>query len=120
MDEDDSIVVTDDDYLQFVLRMGDKHPYHPVGKNTHTYLSKWPTLFIGYRLSDYNLRLLIKTLRWKMKRSKIPPSYSVDLEPDVLIRQTLERDQYVSFIEKNLWDFVPDLVFKVTGREMPQ
>lgn len=119
VDDDESIVITDDDYLQFVLRMGDKHPYYPVGKNARTYLSKWPTLFIGYRLSDYNLRLLIKTLRWKMKRSKIPPSYSVDLQPDVLIRDTLERDQYVRFIKKNLWDFVPELYQEVTGQRMP-
>jgi hypothetical protein len=120
LDEDDSIVITDEDYIQFVLRMGDKHPYHPVGKNTLTYLTKWPTLFIGYRLNDYNLRLLIKTLRWKMDPARIPASYAVDMKPDVLIRATMEKQQYVSFIEKNLWDFVPDLYQEVTGEEMPQ
>jgi hypothetical protein len=120
VDDVDSIVVTDEDYLQFVLRMRDKHPYNPVGKNVHRFLSDWPTLFIGYRLSDYNLRLLIKTLRWKMKRSEIPPSYSIDLQPDVLIRDTMEKDQVVGFIEKNLWDFVPDLYRAVKGREMPK
>jgi hypothetical protein len=120
LDEDDSIVITDEDYIQFVLRMSDKHPYHPVGKNTLTYLTKWPTLFIGYRLNDYNLRLLIKTLRWKMDPAQIPASYAVDLKPDVLIRANMERQQYVSFIEKNLWDFVPDLYKRVTGQEMPQ
>lgn len=117
---DDSIVVTDEDYIQFVLRMSDKPPYHPVGKNALTYLKKWPTLFIGYRLIDYNLRLLIKTLRWQMDRARIPASYSVDLKPDVLIRATMEKQQYVSFIERNLWDFVPDLYREVTGQEMPQ
>ena len=120
LDEDDSIVITDEDYIQFVLRMSDKHPFHPVGKNTLTYLTKWPTLFIGYRLNDYNLRLLIKTLRWRMDQAQIPASYSVDLKPDVLIRATMEKQQYVSFIEKNLWDFVPDLYREVTGQEMPQ
>jgi hypothetical protein len=120
LDEDESIVITDEDYIQFVLRMGDKHPFHPVGKNSLTYLTKWPTLFIGYRLNDYNLRLLIKTLRWRMDQAQIPASYSVDLKPDVLIRANLEKNQYVSFIEKNLWDFVPDLYREVTGQEMPQ
>lgn len=120
LDEDDSIVITDEDYIQFVLRMGDKHPYHPVGKNTLTYLTKWPTLFIGYRLSDYNLRLLIKTLRWRMDPAQIPASYAVDMKPDVLIRATMEKQQYVSFIEMNLWNFVPDLYKEVTGQEMPQ
>lgn len=119
LDQPESIVITDEDYIQFVLRMGDKHPYHPVGKNVLTHLIKWPTLFIGYRLVDYNLRLLFKTLRWKTDRADIPASYSVDLKPDVLIRASLENQQIVSFIEKNLWDFVPDLYKAVKGEEMP-
>jgi SIR2-like domain len=119
LDQPESIVITDEDYIQFVLRMGDKHPYHPVGKNVLTHLIKWPTLFIGYRLSDYNLRLLFKTLRWKMDRANIPASYAVDMKPDVLIRASMENQQIVSFIEKNLWDFVPDLCKAVTGEEMP-
>jgi len=120
LDQPESIVITDEDYIQFVLRMGDKHPYHPVGKNVLTHLIKWPTLFIGYRLSDYNLRLLFKTLRWKMDRANIPASYAVDMKPDVLIRASMENQQIVSFIERNLWDFVPDLYRAVTGQEMPQ
>jgi hypothetical protein len=120
LDQAESIVITDEDYIQFVLRMGDKHPYHPVGKNVLTHLIKWPTLFIGYSLVDYNLRLLFKTLRWKMDRANIPASYSVDLKPDVLIRASMENQQIVSFIERNLWDFVPDLYRAVTGQEMPQ
>jgi len=120
LDQPESIVITDEDYIQFVLRMGDKHPYHPVGKNVLTHLIKWPTLFIGYRLVDYNLRLLFKTLRWKMDRANIPASYAVDLKPDVLIRASMENQQIVSFIERNLWDFVPDLYRAVTGQEMPQ
>ena len=120
LDHPESIVITDEDYIQFVLRMGDKHPYHPVGKNVLTHLIKWPTLFIGYRLSDYNLRLLFKTLRWKMDRANIPASYAVDMRPDVLIRASMENQQIVSFIERNLWDFVPDLYRGVTGQEMPQ
>jgi len=120
LDHPDSIVITDEDYIQFVLRMGDKHPYHPVGKNVLTHLINWPTLFIGYRLSDYNLRLLFKTLRWKMDRASIPASYAVDRKPDVLIRASMENQQIVSFIEKDLWEFVPDLYKAVTGGEMPQ
>jgi hypothetical protein len=121
VDYPESIVITDEDYIQFVLRMGDKHPYHPVGKNVRTHLLKWPTLFIGYRLSDYNLRLLFKTLRWKIDAAQIPPTYAVDLQPDVLIRDVWENQRrYIRFIKRNLWAFVPDLYRKVTGEEMPQ
>jgi predicted RNase H-like HicB family nuclease len=105
-----SIVVTDEDYIQFVLRMGDKTPYHPFGNNVLAHLMKWPTLFIGYSLMDYNLRLLFKTLRWKSDAAQIPPTYSVDKKPDYLIRDVWENQRrYISFIVLNLWDFVPKL-----------
>lgn len=117
----ESIVVTEEDYIQFVLRMSDKHPYHPVGKNVLTYLNKWTTLFIGYRLTDYNLRLLFKTLRWRMDAAQIPPSYAVDIDPDKPIRDVWENQRrYVTFIVEDLWDFVPRLYKAVKGKEMPQ
>jgi hypothetical protein len=106
----ESIVVTEEDYIQFVLRMSDKHPYHPFGKNVLTHLIKWPTLFIGYSLTDYNLRLLFKTLRWGLDSANIPPNYAVDIKPDDLIRDVYEsRERYVSFIVTDIWDFVPRL-----------
>lgn len=117
----ESIVITEEDYIQFVLRMSDKQPHHPVGKNVLAYLNKWTTLFIGYRLTDYNLRLLFKTLRWKMDPAQIPPTYAVDIDPDMLIRDVYENQRrYVTFIVENLWDFVPRLYEAVKGKEMPQ
>ncbi|MDX6529844.1 MAG: hypothetical protein QOH41_2134 [Blastocatellia bacterium] len=119
--EDESIVITDEDYIQFILRMADKARYKPVGTRMLTHLAKWPTLFIGYRLKDYNLRLLFKSLRWKLDDAQIPSTYAVDPQPDVLIRDVWQdRRRYIRFIERNLWDFVPDLYRAVTGEEMPQ
>lgn len=116
----ESIVITDEDYIQFVLRMSDKHPFHPVGKNVLAYLNKWITLFIGYRLTDYNLRLLFKTLRWKMDAAQIPPTYAVDRDPDSLIRDVWENQRrYITFIVEDLWDFVPRLYAAVKKEEMP-
>ena len=110
VDARESIVLTDEDYIQFVLRMSDKPPYHPFGNNVLAHLMKWPTLFVGYSLMDYNLRLLFKTLRWKLDAARIPPNYSVDKKPDVLIRDVWENQRrYVSFIVLNLWDCIPKL-----------
>jgi len=110
VDTPESIVLTDEDYIQFVLRMSDKPPYHPFGNNVLAHLMKWPTLFVGYSLMDYNLRLLFKTLRWKLDAARIPPNYSVDKKPDVLIRDVWENQRrYVSFIVLNLWDCIPEL-----------
>jgi predicted RNase H-like HicB family nuclease len=108
--EPESIVLTDEDYIQFVLRMSEKHPFHPFGNNVLAHLIKWPTLFVGYSLTDYNLRLLFKTLRWKLDAARIPPNYSVDKKPDDLIRDVWEKQRrYVSFIVLNLWDCIPKL-----------
>jgi predicted RNase H-like HicB family nuclease len=110
IDKPESIVLTDEDYIQFVLRMSDKHPFHPFGNNVLAHLMKWPTLFIGYSLMDYNLRLLFKTLRWKLDAAQIPPTYSVDKKPDDLIRDVWENQRrYVSFIILNLWECIPKI-----------
>lgn len=119
--QDESIVITDEDYIQFVLRMTDPPSHRPIGETMLTHLKRWPTLFIGYSLRDYNLRLLFKSLRWRLDEANIVPTYSVDFEPDVLIRDVWQhRRGYIRFIEKNLWDFVPDLYKAVTNQEMPQ
>jgi hypothetical protein len=120
IDEPESIVITDEDYIHFMLRMGDKQPFHPVGKNVLTYMAKWPTLFIGYSLLDYNFRVLFKTIRWQLDAARIPPNYSVDIKPDDLIRDIYENQRrHVTFIVENLWDYVPKLYRAAKKEEMP-
>lgn len=117
----ESIVITDEDYIQFVLRMSDKESYNPVPLTFRYLFTKWPTLFVGYSLLDYNLRLLFKTLRWKIDPANFPDTYSVDLYPDPLILDVwFNRQRYVKFIAKDVWTFVPDLYRAVMAEEMPQ
>src|SRR5262249_21566221 len=72
----ESLVITDEDYIDFVLRMTASGEFNPVPETFQFRLMKWPTLFIGYSLLDYNLRLLLKTLRHK--KDNFPRSYSID------------------------------------------
>lgn len=117
----ESIVITDEDYIQFVLRMSDKEPYNPVPLTFRFFFTKWPTLFVGYSLLDYNLRLLFKTLRWKIDPSIFPDTYSVDIAPDPLIFDVYyNRQRYINFITQDVWTFVPSLYRMVTGEEMPK
>jgi hypothetical protein len=115
----DDIVITDEDYIQFILRMSDKDPYNPVPMYVRLFLTRWPTLFVGYRLQDYNLRLLFKTLRWNVDRASFPPMYSVDRDPDPLIVKVWEQ-KFVKWVVQDVWDFVPDLYGRIMGEEMPQ
>jgi hypothetical protein len=120
IEEPESIVVTDEDYIQFVLRMTDKDPYHPVPETFRYNLKRWNTLFVGYSLLDYNLRLLFKIMRWQIDPANIPETYSVDKYPDPLILDVWEnQNRYVRFIAQDLWRFVPELYRRVMGEEMP-
>jgi hypothetical protein len=114
----DSIVVTEEDYITFIQRMSDKH-LHPVPQNIRARLHTWRVLFIGYSLKDYNLRLLLRTLRWKVDPANLPLSFSVDPKPDDLIVEVWQRGEkkIVNFIEQDLWDFVPALYREVKGAD---
>jgi hypothetical protein len=114
VNHESSIVITDEDYIQFVLATGG------VKKIPLTYvyhLIQWPTLFVGYSLLDYNLRLLFKMLRLVDNPEAFPPSYSVDHRPDPLIYAVWQKQ--VTFIAQNVWAFVPELYRAVRGTEMP-
>jgi hypothetical protein len=80
----DSIVITDEDYIDFVLQMTrDASNRVPIEVLYH--LTRDTTLFVEYSLLDYNLRLLFKMLRWNVQNAARPPFYSVDPSPDRLI-----------------------------------
>jgi hypothetical protein len=117
----ETIVITDEDYIQFVLRMSNKEPFDPVPLTLKYYLTGWTTLFVGYSLLDYNLRLLFKTLRWKLDSASVPDMYSVDYLPDPLIFDVwYNQRRYVKFIAQDVWAFVPRLYERVLGKEMPR
>jgi SIR2-like domain len=120
IDRPESIVVTDEDYIQFVLRMSNKDPYDPLPLTLKYHLTGWTTLFVGYSLLDYNLRLLFKSLRWKIDSANIPDMYSVDRAPDPLILNVWHhKERYVRFIAQDVWAFVPELYRLVRGQEIP-
>jgi SIR2-like domain len=114
----ETLVITDEDYIQFVLRMSNKDPYDPVPLTLKYYLTGWTTLFVGYSLLDYNLRLLFKTLRWKIDSASVPDMYSVDFHPDPLIFDVWHNQRrYVKFIAEDVWAFVPRLYELVVEKE---
>ncbi len=115
----ETIVLTDEDYIQFVLRMSSKDPYDPIPLTLKYYLTGSTTLFVGYSLLDYNLRLLFKTLRWKIDSANVPEMYSVDFAPDPLIFDVWHQQRrYVKFIAQDAWSFVPRLYEAALGREL--
>jgi hypothetical protein len=116
----ETLVITDEDYIQFVLRTSNKDPYDPISLTLKYHLAMWPTLFVGYSLLDYNLRLLFKTLRWKIDIANLPDAYSVDFKPDPLIFDVWHSQRrYVNFIAEDVWAFVPELYERVKKEQGP-
>lgn len=106
----ETVVISDEDYIDFVLRMSSKEPFDPVPMTFKYHLMGWTTLFVGYSLLDYNLRLLFKTLRWRIDQANLPDMFSVDLRPDPLILDVWDTQRrYVRFIAEDVWAFVPRL-----------
>jgi hypothetical protein len=118
IDRPESVVITEEDYIAFVQNMGNPH-LHPVHEYIRMRMRAWPFLFVGYSLRDYNLRLLFRTLRWGLDVSQFPLSFSVDPAPDNLVVAVWQRatQPMVSFVEQDLWQFVPALHRAVLGRD---
>jgi hypothetical protein len=113
-----SMVVTDEDYIDFVLHMSTTGPLNPVPETVYIAMRLWPTLFLGYRFQDFNLRLLLKTLRHGKLRFKT--GYCVDPSPDSLIKRVWDDElKFVNFLVEDLWTFVPALYKRVKGKDMP-
>jgi hypothetical protein len=100
------------------MRMTAPGQFNPVPETFYFRLARWPTFFLGYSLLDYNLRLLLKTLRHN--KDRFPRSYSIDPWPDPLVSRVWDSELgYVGFLAKNLWEVVPELYRRVIGKEMP-
>jgi hypothetical protein len=110
LDRAETVVVTENDYLRFIQKMGDSR-VHPIHRNVLSQMTKWPVLFIGYSLRDYNFRLLVATLRATVTDADWRLYYSVDPKPDGVIALVSMRnkDFSISFIRRDLWNFVPAL-----------
>ena len=113
----ETVVVTENDYLRFIQKMGDQR-IHPIHQFVRTQMMKWPVLFIGYSLRDYNFRLLVATLRTSVTDADWRLYFSVDPKPDGVIALVSMRDKdfTISFIECDLWSFVPALYEACLGR----
>lgn len=114
-----SIVITEEDYIHFVRRMSEKDQFNPLPLTALSYIVKFPTLFIGYSLLDYNLRILFKSLHWRSTLGSPPQKYSIDYRPDPLVMEVLQNHRReVIYVVEDVWQFVPELVKAVLGREM--
>ena len=78
-----------------------------------------PILFIGYRMMDYNLRLLLKTIRWTRRTRPSANRCTPWSAPPIRCwrRSSRTTRKGIDFIVEDVWTFVPALYKAIMRRE---
>jgi hypothetical protein len=77
IDYPESLVLTEDDYVDFLVSMGEQL----IPEGVQGALAEKSVLFLGYGLADWNFRVLFRTVARYLERSLIPVHVSVQLLP---------------------------------------
>jgi hypothetical protein len=101
--EGDSYVITEDDYVDYLTR-SDIATLLP--KSLQKQLQRSSFLFLGYSLSDWNLRVILQRIRGQQKRSA--NSWAIQVNPQK-IQQTIWRDRKVEILDLDLDVYVAGL-----------
>jgi hypothetical protein len=115
----ESIVITQDDFLQHAMRMGDVEDFHPVPLKFRFTIREYPTLCLGWTFRDFHLRFFWNTIRRNTDPAHLPRTYALDLFPDPLLLEMRQRYRDLFFVEENIWTFVPQLHRAITGTALP-
>jgi len=107
-DTPQSMVLTEDDYLDFLVNLS-RENQTVLPPAIRTAMSKTSLLFIGYSLSDWNFRVLFRTLVGSEAATHSYPSIAVQLTPSDLVDDSEEgkiqaqeyMQKYFGTIQKN-------------------
>jgi SIR2-like protein len=107
--EDDSFVITEDDYIKFMARTDASALLPPsiVEKLRRSHI-----LFLGYSLRDWNLRAMFHRL-WH-ERARRKKSWSIQRAPDVVDRY-FWKDKDVDILDVGLHEYVDALERHLRG-----
>ena len=95
----ESLVLTEDDYLDFLVNISRDQALLPP--RIQKALTGASLLFIGYRLADWNFRVLFRGLISSMEGSLRRLSVAVQLPPDASEPERLKAQSYLTEYFKN-------------------
>jgi SIR2-like protein len=113
----ESLVLTEDDYLEFLVNLS-RNARELVKPRIQQALATTSLLFIGYRLADWDLRVLLHGLLTTTSKSLRRLSVSVQLPPDLPLEQQQKAQSYLEryFNELNVrvfWGTARDFARKL-------
>jgi hypothetical protein len=101
------LVITEEDYVNFLANATNLDEHKRVLHHVRGLMSNYPILFIGYSLSDWNFRVLLKA---SLDDAKPPASYAVQLfqppEPDPKL--PVARAQALADAARSRWQALVD------------
>lgn len=109
----DSYVITEEDYIDFLHRMTGQVA---VPTQFMDYFSTRQFLFLGYRLRDWNLRVVLKNLNSVLKKQQAnnmtqeseDPSWAIQSQPSLLEEKLWQR-RGIHIYDKDLNQFIDEL-----------
>jgi len=99
---DSSLVLTEDDYVDFLVNMASNPML--IHRAVEEALSDKMLLFIGYRLADWNFRVLFRQLLGSLERSTQGSHVAVQLpvlKPDASAEDQKTQQQLLKFLEQS-------------------
>ena len=115
LDVSESLVLTEDDYLTFLANMAASRDLLPEVVQQAFAASSF--LFIGYRLGDWNFRVIFQTLRARQQFSSIvvlkPPD---ETDPNRVAHQTYFEKFYGALDMKIFWGTARELSSQLEER----
>lgn len=112
-DHPGSMVVTDKDYIEFLVKLSRRD--HAIPKEIGEIIPSSSILFLGYSLRDQNLRVLLKSIYLGedghgMYVGVGPRAhYAVLRTHDPIVLDTFKPAPEIHPLEADLWDFVTEL-----------
>ena len=101
----DQYVITEDDYIDFLSRMLTNAAI--PGFCTEPFL-RWPFLFVGYRLGDWNMRVVLNRISPEARVSQGIVSWAIERQPSP-IEERFWLTRGVNLYTKAVDDFVNEL-----------
>jgi len=96
-------VITEDDYVDFLARMMRKTAIPNIFADP---FQKRPFLFLGYGLSDWNLRVVLNRIEKELRRPGDIVSYAIDTRPKPLEKKFWEKRGVIVYDGMTLESFV--------------
>lgn len=101
-EKDDGVVISDNDYIDYISQMNSTNGTIPACVNT--LMQDKPFLFLGYRLNDWNVRSVFETIRKKRGEDFRGQDYSVMTSIGEYERLFFQRND-VSILKTDLNSF---------------